>query len=187
MAKGLFREKSLNYISSPEQLNDYLKVTKPAVWIVLIAIIVLLLGLFVWGSFAYIGSSIEGVANVEENTIVMEFKSQKFAENVKEGSRIYLAYERTDGDREQVQYSYFVEGSRIDYTHYNLSADNLKNIDFKKLEETLRQDDYVYTLSVTEGINKAFTAYNGGKDLKDYTLYSVEDEGGKVVLKEIGR
>lgn len=24
MAKGLFREKSLNYISSPEQLNDYL-------------------------------------------------------------------------------------------------------------------------------------------------------------------
>lgn len=108
-------------------------------------------------------------------------------ENVKEGSRIYLAYERTDGDREQVQYSYFVEGSRIDYTHYNLSADNLKNIDFKKLEETLRQDDYVYTLSVTEGINKAFTAYNGGKDLKDYTLYSVEDEGGKVVLKEIGR
>ena len=38
MAKGLFREKSLNYISSPEQLNDYLKVTKPAVWIVLIAI-----------------------------------------------------------------------------------------------------------------------------------------------------
>ena len=108
-------------------------------------------------------------------------------ENVKEGSRIYLAYERTDGDREQVQYSYFVEGSRIDYTHYNLSADNLKNIDFKKLEETLRQDDYVYTLSVTEGINKAFTAYNGGKDLKDYTLYSVEDEGGIVVLKEIGR
>ena len=108
-------------------------------------------------------------------------------ENVKEGSRIYLAYERTDGDREQVQYSYFVEGSRIDYTHYNLSADNLKNIDFKKLEETLRQDDYVYTLSVTEGINKAFTAYNSGKDLKDYTLYSVEDEGGKVVLKEIGR
>ena len=85
MAKGLFREKSLNYISSPEQLNDYLKVTKPAVWIVLIAIIVLLLGLFVWGSFAYIGSSIEGVADVEENTIVMEFKSQKFAENVKEG------------------------------------------------------------------------------------------------------
>lgn len=90
MAKGLFREKSLNYISSPEQLNDYLKVTKPAVWIVLIAIIVLLLGLFVWGSFAYIGSSIEGVADVEENTIVMEFKSQKFAENVKEGMNIKI-------------------------------------------------------------------------------------------------
>lgn len=109
------------------------------------------------------------------------------SENVKEGSKIYLAYERTDGDREQVQYSYFVDGSRIDEKHYNLSADNLKNIDFKKLENTLKEDDYVYTLEVTEGINKALTAYNGGKDLKDYTLYSVEDEGGEVVLKEIGR
>lgn len=38
----LFREKSLKYISSPEQINDYLKVTKPAVWGVLVAIIILL-------------------------------------------------------------------------------------------------------------------------------------------------
>ncbi len=37
MAKQIYREKSLNYISSPEQLNDYLKVTKPAVWAILAA------------------------------------------------------------------------------------------------------------------------------------------------------
>ena len=30
--KQVYREKSLERMSSPEQLNDYLKVTKPMVW-----------------------------------------------------------------------------------------------------------------------------------------------------------
>ena len=35
-------------MSSPEELNDYLKVTNPGVWAVLAAIILLLLGLLAW-------------------------------------------------------------------------------------------------------------------------------------------
>ena len=41
----LFREKSLERVSSPEQLNDYIKVTTPSVWLVLIAVILLLVGI----------------------------------------------------------------------------------------------------------------------------------------------
>ena len=33
--QGIFREKSLEAVENPEQLNDYLKVTSPGVWIVL--------------------------------------------------------------------------------------------------------------------------------------------------------
>jgi hypothetical protein len=90
MANGLFREKSLKYISSPEQIDDYLKVTKPAVWAVLLAVVVLLSGLLVWASFAYIGSSIDGTAAVEGGTIVMNFDSQDFASNVREGMKIRI-------------------------------------------------------------------------------------------------
>lgn len=35
-------------ITSPEQLNNYIRITSPGVWIVLSAIAVLLAGLFVW-------------------------------------------------------------------------------------------------------------------------------------------
>ena len=44
----LFRQKSLDRISEPDQLTDYLRVTKPAVWLLLAAILVLLVGLLVW-------------------------------------------------------------------------------------------------------------------------------------------
>ena len=46
--KSIFREKSLERISAPEQLNDYIKVTKPSVWVVLIATILLIAGALVW-------------------------------------------------------------------------------------------------------------------------------------------
>ena len=45
----LFRKKSLERIQAPEELNDYIKVTTPPVWIVLAAIVVLLAGMLTWG------------------------------------------------------------------------------------------------------------------------------------------
>lgn len=45
---GIFREKSIKRVSSPEQLNDYIRVTSPSVWIVLIALVVLLVGMLAW-------------------------------------------------------------------------------------------------------------------------------------------
>ncbi len=45
---GLFRSKSIQRVSSPEQLNEYIRVTTPSVWIVLIALVVLLTGMLAW-------------------------------------------------------------------------------------------------------------------------------------------
>ena len=50
----LFRKKSLERLSSPEQLDDYIRVTTPPVWIVLIAVVVLLAGMIVWASFGVV-------------------------------------------------------------------------------------------------------------------------------------
>ena len=46
--KSVFRQKSMERVSSPEQLNDYIRVTSPSVWIVLIALVVLLVGMLAW-------------------------------------------------------------------------------------------------------------------------------------------
>lgn len=47
----IFRQKSIYKVSSPEKLDDYIRVTTPSVWIVLIAIVLLLAGGIVWSIF----------------------------------------------------------------------------------------------------------------------------------------
>ena len=45
---SVFRKETLERISSPEQLNDYLHVTNPGIWVILTAVILLVAGVFVW-------------------------------------------------------------------------------------------------------------------------------------------
>lgn len=52
MDDQLFRQKSLDRISSPEQLHDYMRVTGPKLWMILGAITVLLIGFIVYASTA---------------------------------------------------------------------------------------------------------------------------------------
>ena len=47
--QSLFRKKTVDKISSPEQLTEYLKVTSPRMWIILAAVIMVLLAVIVWG------------------------------------------------------------------------------------------------------------------------------------------
>ena len=55
---SVFRKKSLERISSPEQLNDYIRVSSPGIWILLAAVVVLLIGIGVWASFGTMESKI---------------------------------------------------------------------------------------------------------------------------------
>lgn len=52
--KKVFREKSLERISSPDKINDYIKTTTPGIWIVLIAVLLILAGAIVWSVFGRI-------------------------------------------------------------------------------------------------------------------------------------
>ena len=47
--QSLFRKKTVDKISSPEQLTEYLKVTSPRMWIILAAVIMVLFAVVVWG------------------------------------------------------------------------------------------------------------------------------------------
>ncbi len=47
----IFRKKSLDNIATPDHLDDYINVSNPSVWIILAAIIVFLLGVFIWCFF----------------------------------------------------------------------------------------------------------------------------------------
>ncbi|MCR4655227.1 MAG: hypothetical protein K5770_03245 [Lachnospiraceae bacterium] len=52
--KTVFREKSMERVTSPEQLNDYIKVTTPAVWLILFATLIIIVGTLFWAVFGKI-------------------------------------------------------------------------------------------------------------------------------------
>ena len=51
MKNSVFRDKSVTRVSSPEQLNDYIRVSPPAAFLALTAILLLLVGVIIWGWF----------------------------------------------------------------------------------------------------------------------------------------
>ena len=68
--KSIFRQKSIERIESPEKLNDYLRVTSPTVWIVLASIIVLLVGVCIWGVLGHIDSTVTSAVIVNDDETV---------------------------------------------------------------------------------------------------------------------
>ena len=58
MNDQLFRKKSVDKVSSPEQLNEYIRVANPGVWMVLAAIVILLAGVVVWGFIGHLDTTL---------------------------------------------------------------------------------------------------------------------------------
>lgn len=88
MNEPIFRKKSLERISSPEALNDYLHVTTPAVWLVMTAVILLLAGILVWGSAVRINSYASGTAVVQEGSMTIHFDNDQLAGKVESGMTV---------------------------------------------------------------------------------------------------
>ncbi len=65
MQNKLFRQESLDRISSPEELHDYMRVTSPRLWMLLAAIAVLLVGFVVYASTATMENTVEIPVSVE--------------------------------------------------------------------------------------------------------------------------
>lgn len=69
MREEIFRKKSLDKVKSPENLDDYIHVSNPGVWLLLISIIILLAGACVWGIFGHIDSTTPTTVHVEDGTV----------------------------------------------------------------------------------------------------------------------
>lgn len=65
---NIFREESLENVSAPEQLTDYLRIANPSSWLVLFALILLFGGLVVWGSIGQLETVAGGTAVVSDET-----------------------------------------------------------------------------------------------------------------------
>lgn len=68
--KQLYRKKSVERIQSPEQLNDYLRVTGTGVWLALAAVCVTLIGALIWSGVGWLEASVDCEALSENGEIV---------------------------------------------------------------------------------------------------------------------
>ncbi len=89
MSSSLFRQNSLDRISSPDQLNDYIKVSNPSIWMVLTALFIILGAVFVWGITGSLPTSISisGVAQDGEAVCYLDTES---AGGVRTGQKVTI-------------------------------------------------------------------------------------------------
>ncbi len=92
MSNGIFREKTVKRISSPEQLTDYLKVTNPGIWLILSVVILILVGLFAWANVGILTTTEEAsaiVSNGMADIVVLGKEDDSF--DIKGGTKVTIA------------------------------------------------------------------------------------------------
>lgn len=87
MSEKVFRKKSMERISSPEQLNDYIKVSNPSIWIILGAVFALAAAVVVWSITGSLPSIVTAYGVAGENQIVC-YVPQAAAEDLKPGMEV---------------------------------------------------------------------------------------------------
>ena len=65
MNESIFRQKSLDRISSPEEIDNYMKVTRSSLWLTLGVIVLLLAALILWS----VTARVEATAVVDGQTV----------------------------------------------------------------------------------------------------------------------
>ncbi len=87
MNTNLFRKSSIDRVNSPEQLNDYIRVANPSVWILLAAIVVLLVGVVIWGVFGSVETKVNTTLIVQNGTVSAYVSSDNIS-SLKEGMTV---------------------------------------------------------------------------------------------------
>lgn len=78
MKKEIYRKESLDNNSGVDKLDEYTRVNKPSLFIILGAIVALLIGFAVWGIFGTIESKVETYFFVESNVATSYLSSSDF-------------------------------------------------------------------------------------------------------------
>ena len=92
MAHSIFRKTSLDRVSDPEQLNDYIRVTNPGVWMIMCTVILLLTGICVWGVFGRLDTTVT-VGAVTENGQTICYIKQTDLDSLDTGMQVKIGDE----------------------------------------------------------------------------------------------
>lgn len=86
---GIFRKSSLERISSPEQLNDYIRVSNPSIWLVIGALIAMLGAVAAWSIWGSLPTRINASGAVINGSICC-YLSPSEAAGVQSGQEVLI-------------------------------------------------------------------------------------------------
>ena len=76
MKNGLLQKKITDQLSTPEQLNDRLRVANPGIWLLLAGILLVLVGFCVWGIFGRLNTVIPVGAMTDQGKTICYVKEE---------------------------------------------------------------------------------------------------------------
>ena len=87
MKSELFRKEAMEQLTSPEKLDDYIRVSTPSIWLLLGAILIFLAGILVWGTFGHLDVSVDGTAIIQNGELSCYIDAEDIS-TVKPGMKI---------------------------------------------------------------------------------------------------
>lgn len=88
MAGKLFREKNIEKVTSPEQLNDYIRVTSPGVCLTMGAVLVFLVCVCVWAAAGTLDITVEA-KGLADGKILYCYLDEEDIQYVREGMTVH--------------------------------------------------------------------------------------------------
>lgn len=120
MSSEIFREKSIKRVNSPEKLDEYLKVTSPSVWLILIGIIIVLIGFIVWGYYGELKTYVNTGCIVAENNAYCYVKEEDIS---KVSKGMTLVINENEYSVEEVGYQGTTIPQDYDYLRHLIGID----------------------------------------------------------------
>lgn len=68
---GVFRAKSMERVFSPDQLNDYIRVYNPSVWVIILAVTILLVSALVWSAYGQLPTTIARTGQADGGVLTL--------------------------------------------------------------------------------------------------------------------
>lgn len=96
MNETIFRKKSLERIASPDKLDDYLKVSSPSIWLILLALVLALIAAGAWCFFGKMPTTMAGVG-IQSGTETLCFIPAEEGSSVEIGMQVQFTSGETAG------------------------------------------------------------------------------------------
>lgn len=141
-ARSIFNQQARNRLNSPDDLDKYVRVTTPSVWVVLVGILALLLGVLGWGVFGSVATSVQAKGLITSDK-AMCFIAPEAASRVEAGDAVSIGGEVL----------------RVDTVDsVPLSREEVKEVlGSEYLADTLVTGDWSYVVSLTGDTSKLET------------------------------